>query len=58
MSITADDAKLTDQITKKYYKMTVALFKILNCQVNVYIIAKPELLIPHSIISEVIMKCL
>jgi len=57
MSITADDAELTDQITKKYYKMTVALFKILNCQVNVYIIAKPEL-ITHSIISEVIMKCL
>ena len=37
--------------------MAVALFLILNCQVNVCIIAKPDL-IGHSIFLQVIIKCL
>jgi len=37
--------------------MAVALFLILNCQVNVCIIAKPDLT-GYSIFLQVIIKCL
>jgi len=36
--------------------MTVALFLLLHCQVNVYIIAKPDLT-QHSITFEVSIVC-